>query len=292
MRYTEKHPRTPDETPSSMDRIPPRRPRGRPRNPAPEDDSGTVRALDRGLQLLRLLSREHRISLTNLSMQAGIPPSTAHRLLTTLQHHRFAEFEEDAQEWTIGVEAFRIGSGFLKRTHLVDASRDIMRRLVEETGETANLAIMDNGDMVFVGQVETNNPIRAFFPPGARIPMHACGAGKALLAQLERREVETLLQYKGMPEYTQGTLTRPDLLFAELETTRARGWAFDDEERYAGMRCIAAPVFNAYGDAVAGISVSGPTARFTEEDIAQLSGLVRKAAADLTESIGGPATTA
>lgn len=272
-----------------MDRIPPRRPRGRPRNPAPDNETGTVRALDRGLHLLRLLSREQRISLTSLTMQAGIPPSTAHRLLTTLQNHRFAEFDEDAQEWMIGVEAFRIGSGFLRRTRLVDASRDIMRRLVDETGETANLATTDNGDMVFVSQVETHNPIRAFFPAGARTPMHACGAGKALLAQLGRREVEILLQQKGMPEYTQRTITRPDLLFAELETIRARGWAFDDEERYAGMRCIAAPVFNAYGDAVAGISVSGPTARFTEQDIDRLGSVVRKAAADLTENIGGSA---
>ena len=272
-----------------MDRIPPKRPRGRPRNPAPDNEAGTVRALDRGLHLLRLLSREHRISLTSLTMQAGIPPSTAHRLLTTLQSHRFAEFDEGAQEWMIGVEAFRIGSGFLKRTRLVDASRDIMHRLVDETGETANLAIMDNGETVFVGQVETNNPIRAFFPPGARTPMHACGIGKVLLAQLARREVEILLQHRGMAEFTPRTLTRPELLFAELDIIRARGWAFDDEERHAGMRCIAAPVFNAYGDAVAGISVSGPTARFTEPNIVRLSGVVLGAAAELTENVGGPA---
>ena len=142
--------------------------------------------------------------------------------------------------------------------------------------------------MVFVGQVETHNPIRAFFPPGARTPMHASGTGKALLAQLSRREVESLLQRKGLAEFTPRTLTKPDLLFAELEATRARGWAFDDEERYAGMRCIAAPVFNAYGDAMAGISVSGPTVRFTEPEISRFSNEVKKAAADLTERIGGP----
>ena len=272
-----------------MERTAPKRPRGRPRNPMSEPDTGTVRALDRGLQLLRLLAREHRITLSSLAMQTGIPPPTAHRLLATLQSHRFAEFDENTQEWMIGVEAFRIGSGFLKRTQLVDASRDIMHRLMIETGETANLAIADDGDMVFVGQVETHNPIRAFFPPGARTPMHASGTGKALLAQLSRREVESLLQRKGLAEFTPRTLTKPDLLFAELEATRARGWAFDDEERYAGMRCIAAPVFNAYGDTVAGISVSGPTVRFTEPEISRLSNQVKKAAADLTERIGGPA---
>ena len=272
-----------------MDRIPPKRSRGRPRKAVSDTDTGTVRALDRGLQLLRLLARENRIALTGLAMQAGMPPSTAHRLLTTLQRHRFAEFDEDAQEWMIGVEAFRAGSGFLKRIDLVEASRDIMQRLMSETGETANLAIPDDGDMVFVSQVETPNPIRAFFRPGARSPMHACGAGKALLAQFTAREIEKILLRKGLPEFTPGTLTRPDRLFAELDTVRTRGWAFDDEERYAGMRCVAAPVFNAYGDAVAGISVSGPTARFTEQGISLFSAAVRRAAADLTECIGGSA---
>ena len=270
-----------------MNRFPLKRSRGRPRKPMSEAETGTVRALDRGLQLLRLLAREHRITLSSLAMQVGMPPSTAHRLLTTLQSHRFAEFDEDTQEWMIGVEAFRAGSGFLKRIDLVEASRDIMHRLMSETGETANLAIADDGDVVFVGQVETHNPIRALFHPGTRSPMHACGAGKALLAQLAHKDIERLLQRKGLPEFTGKTLTRPHLLFAELEAIRTRGWAFDDEERYAGMCCIAAPVFNAYGDAVAGMSVSGPTARFTEREVSRFSNAVRRAAADLTERIGG-----
>ena len=270
-----------------MDRAPPKRSRGRPRKPVADADAGTVRALDRGLQLLRLLAREHRITLSNIAMQAGMPPSTAHRLLTTLQRHRFAAFDEDAQEWMIGVEAFRVGSEFLNRIDLVEASRDILQHLMSETGETANLAIAEDGDMVFVSQVETHNPIRAFFRHGARSPMHACGAGKALLAQLAQEDIERLLRRKGLPEFTSKTLTKPPLLFTELQTTRTRGWAYDDEERYAGMRCIAAPVFNAYGNAVAGISVSGPTARFTEQAISLFSTAVRKAADNLTERIGG-----
>lgn len=269
-----------------LDQMTPKRSRGRPRKHATETDAGTVQALDRGLQLLSLLSRENRISLSTLAMQAGMPPSTAHRLLMTLQNQRFAEFDERTQEWMIGVEAFRVGSGFLKRINLIEASRDVMHRLMSETGETANLAIADNGDVVFVTQVETNNPIRAFFRPGTRSPMHASGAGKALLAQLSTDELESLLQKKGLPEFTPRTLTHPGDLMADLELCRARGWSFDDEERYAGMRCIAAPVFNAHGEAVAGISVSGPSARFTDDSISRLSSAVRRAAADLGQNLG------
>lgn len=273
-----------------MDEIPEKRRRGRPRKHASDAETGTVQALDRGLTLLGLLSKEHKITLSNLAMQADMPPSTAHRLLMTLQAHRFAEFDEATQEWMIGVEAFRVGSGFLKRINLIEASRDVMHRLMQETGETANLAIAEDGDVVFVSQVETHNPIRAFFRPGTRSDMHASGIGKALLAQLSPGDLDLLLRKKGLRAFTPRTLTKPDALVADLAQCRSRGWAFDDEERYAGMRCIAAPVFNAHGEAVAGISVSGPSVRFDDASIASLSHAVRRAASELSENIGGPAS--
>jgi len=270
-----------------LDQTTTRRSRGRPRKHASDGETGTVQALDRGLQLLSLLSKEHRVTLSHLAMQAGMAPSTAHRLLMTLQSHQFAEFDENTQEWMIGVESYRVGSGFLRRVNLVDASRDIMHRLMAETGETANLAIADNGDVIFLSQVETNHPIRAFFRPGTRGAMHASGAGKALLAQLTPRDLEQLLQQKGLQAFTARTLSRPEDLMEDLARSRERGWAFDDEERYAGMRCIAAPVFNARGEAVAGISISGPAARFDNNNVARLGIVVRDAAAELSLRIGG-----
>ncbi|MEM6942203.1 MAG: HTH-type transcriptional regulator BhcR [Pseudomonadota bacterium] len=264
-----------------------KRSRGRPRKYASEAEATTVQALDRGLQLLNLLARERRISLTEIALRAGMPPSTAHRLLMTLQNHRFADFDENSQDWMIGVEAFRIGSGFLNRINLIEAAQGVMQDLVTETGETANLAIADEGDVIFVSQVEASHPIRAFFRPGTRSHMHASGAGKALLAQLSRDEVEALLQKVGLPEFTEKTFTKPDDLFAELERIRTHGWAFDDEERYAGMRCVAAPIFNAFGKADAAISVSGPSLRFTEQAVTDFSAAVRQAAAKVTDALGG-----
>lgn len=264
-----------------------KRPRGRPRKHPSDADGAPVQALERGLHLLSLLARERRTTLTEIALRAGMPPSTAHRLLMTLQSHRFADFDENTQDWMIGVEAYRIGSGFLNRINLVEAAQPIMHDLVSETGETANLAISDDGDVIFISQVETQHPIRAFFRPGTRSHMHASGAGKVLLAQMGRNAVEGLLQRKGLPEFTETTITKPDRLFAELDRIRAQGWSFDDEERYAGMRCIAAPVFSAQGAAVAAISVSGPSARFTEPRVADFSAVVRQSAAKLTAELGG-----
>jgi IclR family acetate operon transcriptional repressor len=261
--------------------------RGRPRNPMPETGQGTVLALDRGLVMMQALAREGYMSLTDLSLKVGVPTSTAHRILMTLEKRGFAELSEDTNEWSVGIESFRVGNSYLERTNLIENSRKTMRNLMETTGETANLAISDDGAVVFISQVESHNPIRAFFRPGTRGNMHASGIGKALLANMLRRDVEKILHSSGCPEYTEKTLTSPAELFRDLETTRERGWAFDDEERYVGMRCIASCIYNSYGEAVAGISVSGPTVRFSDHMLQVIGAQVKDAAQQVTALIGG-----
>jgi IclR family acetate operon transcriptional repressor len=141
--------------------------------------------------------------------------------------------------------------------------------------------------VVFISQVETSDPIRAFFRPGTRGFMHASGIGKALLAEMSRPEVEGIMARKGLPVFTAKTLTSPELLFADLEATRRRGWSLDDEERTLGMRCLAAAIFNEHGEAVAGVSVSRPMVRQPESRLAELGARVRRAAAAITERVGG-----
>lgn len=261
--------------------------RGRPRNPVQETAQGTVIALDRGLLMMQALANEGYMSLTDLSLKVGVPISTAHRILMTLERRGFAELSEDTNEWSIGIESFRVGNSYLERTNLIESSRKAMRYLMETTGETANLAIADDGAVVFISQVESHNPIRAFFRPGTRGNMHASGIGKAFLANMLKRDVEKILHSKGCPEYTNKTLTTPVELFRDMETTRDRGWAFDDEERYVGMRCIASCIYNSYGEAVAGISVSGPTVRLPDHMLQTIGIQVRDAAQQITALIGG-----
>ncbi len=264
-----------------------KRSRGRPRNQGGAMPGTTVQALDRGLMLLVALTREGSVTLSDIAMKIGMPPSSAHRILITLQKHGFVEFSDATQEWTIGIEAFRVGNSYLERTNLVEISQQVMRDLMEDTGETANLAIGNDGQVVFVSQVETHNPIRAFFRPGTRGHMHASGIGKALLADMSRAEVEKILQKTGLPEFTSKTIVSPEALFADLERTALRRWSFDDEERYMGMRCVAASIYNSSGKAVAGISVSGPTIRFADIDVDEIGPRVRKAADEITRMTGG-----
>lgn len=263
-----------------------KRSRGRPKSGI-ESPGTTVQALDRGLTLMSVLSKQGAATLTDLALRTGMPPSSAYRLLVTMQKHEFAEFDDATQEWMIGVGAFQVGTSFVQRTSLIEVGRSFMHRLMEDTGETANLAIGDRGDVVFIGQVETQNPIRAFFLPGTRSPMHASGIGKALLAELPQQDLENLLEKKGLTEFTPKTLVSPAVLFADLDVTRQRGWSLDDEERYSGMRCVAAPIYNAFGEAIAGISVSGPTVRFPDHIVSEIGPKVRRAAAAITERMGG-----
>jgi len=270
-----------------MDQNLPKRPRGRPRSLFKEPQSATVQALDRGINLLEVISSNSDLSLSDLAQRVDLPSSTTHRLLATLQKRGFVQFDETAQTWSIGIEAFRVGSTYLAQTNLVEAARKTMRNLMEQTGETANLAICEGGDVVFISQVETHKPIRAFFRPGSRSHMHASGIGKALLADMRPQEVEKIVRLKGLPDFTSKTFTEIESLFTELEATRKRGWSYDDEERYIGMRCIAASVRNEHGEVIAGISISGPTVRFSDSLVEKLGPLVRQSANELTTSIGG-----
>ncbi|MCP5072411.1 MAG: IclR family transcriptional regulator [Rhodobacteraceae bacterium] len=264
-----------------------KRKRGRPRSTAKNSDVSTVQALDRGLLVLEALADLHKANLSDLSQHVEMPPSSVHRILATLQKHSFVDFEPALQEWAVGIGAFRIGSAFLARSNLIETSQKIMRALMEETGETANLGIADCGDIVFISQVETHNPIRAFFRSGTKSPMHASGIGKAMLAHMPERVVLAILESSGQPEFTPHTLTNASTLLGNLEMVSTCGYALDNEERYLGMRCIASPIFNARGEVVAGLSVSGPSARFAKARIGEIGPIVRLSADRVTMMIGG-----
>lgn len=264
-----------------------KRQRGRPKSVFKESSAGTLQSLDRALGVLTVVARSEAATLTDLALTVGIPTATTHRILTTLRKHDFVFFDEERQVWMIGVEAYRTGAAFLKRSNLAEVGRVVMRQLMEETGETANLAIPDGPEVVFVGQIETNNPIRAFFPPGTRTSMHASGTGKALLSTYSEDKVTKLLLGAGLTAFTERTRVTPQSLFDDLAETSRRGWSFDREERYAGMSCIGSAIFDENERAIAGVSISGPSNRFDDARVAKFGPTVAQAASEITRLTGG-----
>jgi IclR family acetate operon transcriptional repressor len=264
-----------------------KRSRGRPRAFHDRAEANTIQSLDRALAILESLAGADGASLSELSERAGQSPATTYRVLSTFLLHDMVSFDKEMQLWHVGPGAFRIGSVFLSRTNILAATRPIMQRLMRLTGETANLGIERDGRVMFISQVETPQTIRAFFAPGTLSPMHASGIGKVLLAHYPAERVEAIIERHGMQGFTPRTLTDRAQLFDELAGIRERGFGVDDEEAAEGMRCVASPVKNAYGEPVAGLSVSGPGFRLTRPRIAEVGASVASLAAEATKAMGG-----
>ncbi len=264
-----------------------KRARGRPRSLADTSSQNTIRSLDRALDILKEISLSDSVSLTELAQRTGQSVATVYRVLTTFSIHEMVEMDEASQTWSVGPGAFRIASRFLHRNNLHNASRPIMRELMNATNETANLGIEQKDHVLFLAQVETHQSIRAFFSPGSQNPMHASGIGKALLAHFSEERVRSIATKVGLERFTDNTITEFGGLLKELAVIRRQGFAFDNEERTEGMRCIASPVFDPYGEPLAGISISGPSFRIPLNAVNELGHKVRDAAAKLTTSMGG-----
>ena len=228
-----------------------KRQRGRPRSFNAPAEPASVQSLDRGAEDPRHRRRGDGLSLSEIAAQRGIAASTAYRMLTTLPRHGMVEFDQADQLWSIGVETYRMGSAFLRRRKLVDRARAVMQELMETTGETANLGVAEDDCVVFVSQVETHQAIRAFFRPGTRSPFHASGIGKAILAHLPRR-ARRRHRAQGRPRSLHRKRRSPTRCRSRAISTEitARGWSIDDEERHPGMRCVAAAIFNEFGEPV------------------------------------------
>ena len=247
-----------------------------------------VRSLVRALSILNSLAEcPNGASLTELAQQVGLSTSTTHRLLTTLEEQRYVRFEHTARLWMIGIQSFVTGSTFIKARNFTDIARPHMRALMEETGETVNLAVPDGGEGVIVAQVECRQLMRALAAPGRRVPLHCSGVGKALLAALSEAAMAPILRRQGLPRFTPMTLTTVKRLRTELALTRERGYAVDNEEHSIGVRCIAAAIHDEHHETVGAISISGPAVRVTAARTASLGELICKTAAAISAAYGG-----
>lgn len=252
-------------------------------------EAGGIQVLDRAITIMQAVAAVDGDTLTSIAHQTGTTTSTAHRILTTLEANGFVTMDRERKLWFIGVTAFQVGNGFLRNRKVVDLARPLMRDLMSETGESVNLGIEDDGAIVYLAQIECHNPIRAFHRPGTRTAIHSSAMGKAILASWPDPAIKKLMEKVGMPGFTRKTLTNDRRFFADLEKTRERLWAFDDEEAMIGMRCIAAAVYNEFNEVVVAVSISGPTTRLNYDRIGELGPRIKRAAAEMTAVIGGEA---
>jgi IclR family acetate operon transcriptional repressor len=262
--------------------------RGRPPGPNSKANDGKNQSLVRAMTLLERLSlTASGMTLTDLSQQLGMPSATTHRLLNTFEEMGYVEHDSILGLWFIGFKTFSVGNAFLNRRDFIATARPYMRRLVDQCGETVNLAVIDDGEVVYVGQVQSPEMMRMIVKLGSRSPIHASGVGKTLLASMTEKGVSTILQRKGLARFTEQTIDNPANLRVELSHIRKLGYALDDEEHSVGLRCVAATIFDENGVALAGLSLSGPKARITDSRLTDLGAATRQMADEVTAALGG-----
>jgi IclR family transcriptional regulator, acetate operon repressor len=257
-------------------------------NPDPRD--GGVQSVDRALLIIETLAEDDEgYRLSDLAVRTGLSTSTVHRLLTTLEKRRFVQFDRDESMWHIGAQSFAVGSTFVRRRNFVTQALPYLRKLRDQTRETANLAVVDDGAMVVLTRVESREIMRSVTKVGGRVPMVTSGLGKALLSTYSEEDVFAIIQREGMPRLTSKSIVRAGELCKSLHDIRQQGYSVDDEEALTGLRCVSAVVYDDCNEPLAAISVSGKASRVPNDRLPVLGKLVREVAAELTMSLGGAA---
>src|ERR1700676_5035772 len=255
-------------------------------NPDPRD--GGVQSVDRALLIIETLAEDDEgYRLSDLSVRTGLSTSTVHRLLTTLEKRRFVQFDRDDSMWHIGAKSFAVGSTFVRRRNFVTEALPYLRKLRDQTRETANLAVIDGGAMIVLTRVESREVMRSVTKVGGRVPMVASGLGKALLSTYSEQEVFAIIRRNGMPRLTSNSIVRAGDLCKSLHEIRQQGYSIDDEEAIVGLRCVSAVVYDDRSEPLAAISVSGKASRVPNDRLPVLGKLVHAVAAELTKALSG-----
>ena len=254
-----------------------------------ERDSRYVQSVERVFNILEIMAGEGApITVTELAEKVNLKISTVHRLLSTLLHRGYVE-QEESNKYRLGLKLMELGNSVLYYSDIRTVARPFLEELVDRCNETVNLAILDDTDVVYIDQVESKNLIivKMLAQVGNRGPVHCTSSGKALVAFLPEEKREETIARLDLAKYTNETITDLENLRKELKRVREDGYAVDWGEREEHVRCIAAPIFNHEGRAIASLSISGPSTRITTYYMKnELVDLIRETAERLSHKMG------
>ena len=251
------------------------------------DSEYKVKSVDRVLHLLEIMADEKtELELTELCKKTHINTTTLYRLLETLKSRGFVTQNPYTGRYRLGLKLLELGQAVTEQTELRKIALPFLQELMEKTGETANLVILDEGEATYIEKVESPASLRMFHRIGRRAPAHTTGVGKVLLAALPSEKITEIVKSKGLPKLTENTITSPEKLQEELEKIRKNGFAIDNEECEVGAKCIAAPIRDYTNQVVAAVSISGPSARLSEGRLNELAEVVKDIAYRISQNIG------
>lgn len=225
----------------------------------------SIQVIDRMALLLNIIARyDDAVSLKILAAESQLHPSTAFRILSSLSDHQYVERDE-AGYYRLGVKLFHLGSRVSQRVDLNQQAKPIMDKLRNELGETVNLTIRENDEVVYVERSISGQMMRVEQVIGSRAPLHVTAVGKLMLAAAGEEECRNYAQRSKLPAYTENTIADIDSLITATKTLKRDGFAYDNEEAEKGVGCIGVLIYNNAGDIAGGLSVSAPIERRKEE---------------------------
>lgn len=242
----------------------------------------SVQSVERALDVLEALA-EHggAAGLSEIAARTGLPYGTIHRLLQTLLARGYVRQESD-RRYALGGGLVRLGG--IAESMVGVWARPYLAKMVELSGETANLAVLEGDFVVYVAQVPSPRRLRMFAEVGRRVLPHSTAVGKVLLAGRPAADAVAVFERTGMPRRTRNTITDVNVMLAELDRVRARGYAMDLGEEELGVHCLAVPVWD--GDrVVAAMSVSGPAERIDAQNREELAEGLCKIAVDFGDEL-------
>jgi IclR family transcriptional regulator, KDG regulon repressor len=251
-------------------------------------DVTSVQSVDRALTILDILKENSRgYGVTELSNRLDVSKSTIHRLLMSLLKKGWVRQDKETEKYLLGLKLIEFGQTVSENLDIRKLASPYLHHLAEITGETAHLVILDQHEIVYIDKIESTQTIRMFSQVGKRAPLHCTGVGKAILAFLPEEQVDTIIETKGLPKFTEKTITSREQLFRHLQEIKNRGYSIDDEEHELEIKCAAAPILNFKGDIVAGVSVAGPIMRISDEKLNYMAKEVLKVSKELSTLLGG-----
>jgi len=242
----------------------------------------------RTIDILELLSQaQEPLTLNQICEELSLPKSSAFEILNTLiQREAVVYANEQLKSLKLSMKIFRIGTSVLAQTDLYGTAHPMLVRLGKAVGETVYLAVENHGRITYLDKVENQQPIRATCVIGSSNYMHVTGLGKALLAAYPESRVRRIIGHGPLKAFTPQSIASPERLMRELEGVRQRGYAIDDRESMESVHCIAAPIRDHTGGAVAAISLAALYSRMTEEYAASLCGPLLDTALEISRQLG------
>ncbi len=254
------------------------------------DGQGSLKTIDRALSVLEEIGNApDGLTLTEISLKVGLSKATASRLVTSLANRGYVRRDQSNLRYRLGAKILSLTGEFLQSIEFREVAVPHLREIQRISGETANLAVMDGNEVVYLDRFESKHAIKASFRVGKRAPVSCTALGKAMLAYTNEREVRRRFAGGGsIVPCTEHSVSSLEGLLACLARVRTEGVAIDDEEHQIGVRCVGGPIFDVTGRVIAAISVSGPVSRISSDRLPEICSLVRITSKSISAELGCP----